>query len=163
MSFVCFVRGTYRESGQFHAPLTDDRFGYYRVVDPEHWSFAGTGLAEGDAFGRADGIVGVETDACDLEFIDGRPRRTGRDGVSTHWRVVAIGDASTGGQFYPHDIPLRAREPDGDASAYGVIIVNETEHPGTIFNASTIQWAHGLHSDPTVATITRNVLNRLAV
>ncbi|MAE67921.1 MAG: hypothetical protein CMJ18_27015 [Phycisphaeraceae bacterium] len=161
-SFVHAKKGV-AGSGEFHAPLTDSRFGFYRVTESDHWSFAGTGLAEGDEFGRADGIVGVEADAADLEFVDGRPRYTGRDGVSSHWRILAIGDASTGGSYYPHDIPFRAREPDGDASAYGVIVANETEHKGTIYNASTIQWAHGLHSDPAVAAITRNVLDRLAV
>ena len=50
----------------------------------------------------------------------------------------------------------------GEANAYATISVNETEFKGTIFNAATIEWGHGLyHDDSPVAIITRNVLNRL--
>ena len=48
------------------------------------------------------------------------------------------------------------------ADAYGVVAINETEFKGTVFNAATIEWGHGLYRDNSpVAQITRNVLNRL--
>ena len=143
----------------FIAPTTGE-FGFYRVVDPAHWIFEGTNLNEGAEFGREDSIVGVEADAADLEFSDGRPRYTGRDGVSTHYKILAIADAATG--------PLggsgiKFREPKGEADAYGTVAINETEFRGTVFNAATVEWGHGLYRDNSVVSkITRNVLNRLA-
>ena len=44
-----------------------------------------------------------------------------------------------------------------------MVAINETEFEGTVFNAATIEWAHGLYRDESVvAGITRNVLDRLA-
>ena len=96
VSYTSFVHVKTPTPGVFIAPTTDE-FGFYRVVDPAHWIFEGTNLKEGDEFGREDSIVGVEADAADLEFLDGRPRYTGRDGVSTHYKILAIADAATGG------------------------------------------------------------------
>ncbi len=125
---------------------TTSEYGFYRVIVPEHWVFAGTGLQAGDELGRADSIVGVEADAADLEFVDGRPRYTGRDGVSSHYQILALGDAHIEGH-----------------PAYATVAINETEFKGTVFNAATIEWGHGLYRDDSiVARITRNVLNRLA-
>ncbi len=50
----------------------------YRVVDPDHWAFAGTGLAEGDLFGSESqqerihgGASGHETDKISSEAPEG--------------------------------------------------------------------------------------------
>jgi hypothetical protein len=160
LSYTSFVHAKTTVPGVFLAPTTDE-FGYYRVVEPGHWAFAGTGLKPGDEFGREDSIVGVEADAADLEYVNGKPRYTGRDGVSTHYRILAIADAGVDGTLAKQGVKLR--EPKGEAAAYATIAVNETEFPGTIFNAATIEWGHGLYRDNSVvAQITRNVLNRLA-
>jgi hypothetical protein len=159
VSYTSFVHVKTPTPGVFIAPTTGE-FGFYRVVDPAHWIFEGTNLNEGAEFGREDSIVGVEADAADLEFSDGRPRYTGRDGVSTHYKILAIADAATG--------PLggsgiKFREPKGEADAYGTVAINETEFRGTVFNAATVEWGHGLYRDNSVVSkITRNVLNRLA-
>lgn len=148
-------------SGQFYAPVTDDRFGHYWVVDPSHWVFEGTGLREGETFGGDDSIVGVEVDAADLEFVDGRPVYTGSDGVSPEYRIVALANASA----WQLDLMagIQYRKTDGDATAWGTIAINETEHAGTVFNAATIEWGHGLFTEGSpVPIITRNVLDRLA-
>lgn len=55
--YTSCVNAKGRTPGQFVAPVTED-FGFYRVTQPEHWIFDGTGLAEGDEFGREDSIVG---------------------------------------------------------------------------------------------------------
>jgi hypothetical protein len=43
--------------------------------------------------------VGVEADAADLEFVAGRPRYTGRDGVSPQYQILALGDAAIDGRL----------------------------------------------------------------
>lgn len=49
-----------------------------------------------------------------------------------------------------------------EIEAYGTVAINETEFEGTVFNAATIEWGHGLYRDDShVARITRNVLDRL--
>jgi hypothetical protein len=103
----------------------------------------------------------VEADAADIEFLDGRPRYTGRDGVSTHYKILAIADTAADGLLVKQGLKLR--EPRGEADAYGTVAINETEFQGTIFNAATIEWGHGLYRENSaVSAITRNVLNHLA-
>jgi hypothetical protein len=103
--------------------------------------------------------VGVEADAADLEWVDGKPVYTGHDGVSTHYRVLAIADAGADGLLANEGRALRT--PNGEATAYATVAINETEFPGTIFNAATIEWGHGLYRDKSsVAVMTRNALDR---
>ena len=46
---------------------------------------------------------------------------------------------------------------------YATMAINESEFPGTVVTAATIEWAHGLYREEgTVSQITRNVLDRLA-
>jgi len=147
--YTSFVNAKTPVPDVFMGPTTGD-YGFYRVTAPEHWVFAGTGLQAGDEFGRADSIVGVEADAADLEIVDGRPRYTGRDGVSPQYQILALGQAVVP----PADAPQ---------AAFATVAINETEFKGTVFNAATIEWGHGLYRDNSVvAQITRNVLNRLA-
>lgn len=159
VSYTSFVNVKTSTPGVFLAD-TGGEFGFYRVVDPGHWVFHGTNLREGDEFGREDSIVGVEADAADIEFVDRRPRYTGRDGVSTDYKILAIADAATGPMANP---AVKLRDPNGEADAYGTVAINEAEFKGTIFNAATVEWGHGLYRDDSaVSKITRNVLNRLA-
>jgi len=159
VSYTSFVHTKTSTPGVFLAPTTGE-FGFYRVVDPTHWIYEGTNLKEGDEFGREDSIVGVEADAADIEFLDDKPRYTGRDGVSRHYTILAIADAAIN---RPLEEVGKLREPQGEADAYGTVAINETEFKGTIFNAATVEWGHGLYRDGSVVPIiTRNVLNRLA-
>lgn len=155
LTYTSFVHAKKDVPGEFYAS-TEGEFGFYRAVQPEHWVFEGTGFKYGDEFGREDSIVGVEADAADLEWVDGIPRYTGKDGVSKHYEIVAIADATMG------EWPEVYREPQGEANAYGTVAINETEFTGTVFYAATIEWGHGLYRDNSaVSQITRNVLNRL--
>lgn len=160
VSYTSFVNAKTQTPGVFQAPTTEE-FGFYRVVDPAHWIFEGTNMKEGDEFGREDSIVGVEADAADIAFVDGRPRYTGKDGVSTHFKILAIADTATDGLLAQRGVKLRERK--GEADGYGTVAINETEFRGAIFNAATIEWGHGLCGKDSIASIiTRNVLNRLA-
>ena len=141
--------------GQFVAPTTGE-YGFFRTTDPDHWAFAGTGLSKGDEFGRADSIVGVECDGGDIEFVAGQPRFTGHDGISPHYKIIALADAADHG--------LNKALGVHHDRYYCTIAVNESEYEGTVFTAATIEWAHGLYRDDSpVSRITRNVLNRLGV
>ena len=153
VSYTAAVNAKSGVPGQFVAPTTGE-YGFYRVTDPDHWAFEGTGLRQGDEFGRDDSIVGVECDGGDIEFRDGRPCFTGRDGISRHYRIIALADAADAG--LNRDLGIHQDR------FYSTVAVNETEFEGTVFTAATIEWAHGLYRDGgAVSQITRNVLNRL--
>ena len=50
-----------------------------------------------------------------------------------------------------------------DGTSFGVVVCREGRGGrGTIFNAATIEWSHGLRTSATVQAITRNVLARLS-
>lgn len=155
--YTSFVHTKTADPNVFLAPTTED-WGYYRVTRPDHWMYEGTGLKEGDAFGREDSIVGVEADAADITFIDGRPVYTGVDGVSPEYKILALADC-----IAPNAQHLtREGKGSGIVRCYGTVAINETEFKGTVFNAATIEWGHGLYREGVVvAQITRNVLNRL--
>lgn len=156
--YTSFVHTKTADPNVFLAPTTED-WGYYRVTCPEHWVYEGTGLKEGDEFGREDSIVGVEADAADIAFVDGRPRYTGADGVSPKYEIVALADCVVSNAQHL----TREGKGSGVARCYGTVAINETEFKGTIFNAATIEWGHGLYREGgVVAQITRNALNRLA-
>ena len=154
VSYTACVNAKGRNPGEIVAS-TEGEYGFFRVVEPDHWVFSGTGLRQGDEFGRADSIVGVECDGGDIEFVDGKPRFTGRDGISTHYNILAIGDAAGG----PLNEDMRIQRDN----FYCTMAANETEFKGTVFTAATMEWAHGLYRDNSPVTqITRNVLNRLS-
>ena len=160
LMYTSFVHAKTDKPGVFHAQITDDgRYGFFRVTDPDHWIYESTGLQAGDEFGREDSIVGVEADAADIEFVDGKPVFTGVDGVSKQYRILALAEAVIVNDCF---LRMDGTGTGGEAEAFGVVSINETEFAGTVFNAATIEWCHGLHrEDSPVATITRNVLKRL--
>ncbi|WP_203892228.1 N,N-dimethylformamidase beta subunit family domain-containing protein, partial [Planobispora longispora] len=116
----------------------------YVVRFPEHWAFAGTGLGEGDKFGR--GALGYETDACDFVEIDGVPAATGRDGTPPSFVILATADLR-----HWH------RYGQGGMATMGAMRLGA----GTVFTAATVNWGNALH-EPHVERITRNVLDRLS-
>ncbi|MET7333135.1 N,N-dimethylformamidase beta subunit family domain-containing protein [Nonomuraea sp. NPDC005650] len=116
----------------------------YTARFADHWVFEGTGLADGDTFGR--GALGYETDAADLDWVAGVPRASGRDGTPPSFVVLATADLSHWRRYGR-----------GGAATMGLHRLGA----GTVFNAGTINWGNTL-ADPALATITRNVLNRLS-
>jgi len=140
--------------GVFLAPTTEE-YGFFRVAQAGHWAFQGTNLLAGDEFGRADSIVGVECDAGDIVLRDGKPYFTGSDGISPHYKILAIADAA-GGQL---NVDLGIKHD----KFYCTMAINENEFKGTVFTAATMEWGHGLYRDSSpLAQITRNVLDRLS-
>ena len=60
---------------------------------PDHWILAGTGLKQGDLLGTRDKIVTYECDGCDLEWRDGLPVPTCRDGTPETFEILATAPA----------------------------------------------------------------------
>jgi hypothetical protein len=120
----------------------------WTVTFADHWVFEGTGLVDGDTFGR--GTVGYETDAVEVAEDNGVARITGRDGAPPSFVVLGRADLSDW-----------RRWGQGGAATMGVF---RGIGGGTVFNAATTGWGNGLGiaADPIVDRITRNVLTKLS-
>ena len=106
----------------------------YRVIDPAHWTLAGTGLAAGDEFGRASlhmripgGASGHETDKLSASS-------------PANVRVVAKGT-----------------NPDDGG---GEIVHFDTGSGGEVFSVGSITWPASILVDDAVSRVTANVLSR---
>jgi hypothetical protein len=174
MTGLSFTRGGYSRYG-LGVPMASGAYTAYR---PDHWAFEGADLRYGDALGLADAIVGYEVDGCELAMVDGRPMPTFADGTPETLEVLATAPARL---WSKDEQPSRyAHEPgeleyvaesmwgeDWPAQVhrieYNHAVVATFEHPGggTVFNAGCTDWTYGL-DDPTVASVTRNVLSRLS-
>jgi hypothetical protein len=152
MTGVGFLWGGYHRShGQFM-----DGPAAYTVHRPEHWLFEGTGLKRGDAFGGKDSIVGYECDGCELEWREGLPYPTGRDGSPKTFEVLGTCEA----RWHPDDAEWYEKWEKGRT---GAACMGVYTRGGTVFTAGTTDWAHGLAGgDPAVTRITRNLLDRLS-
>ena len=148
---VGFLWGGYRKS---HGQFMDDP-AEFTVHRPDHWIFSGTNLKRDDKFGGKDTIVGYECDGCELNWRDGLPFPTHRDGTPDTFTVLST-------------CPVR-RHPD-DAEWYerwekgrtGNAVMGVYTRGGTVFTAGTTDWSHSLRGgDKVVEQITRNLLDRL--
>lgn len=148
---VGFLWGGYHRShGQFM-----DGPGSFRVHRPDHWVLAGTDLKRDDRFGGRNTIVGYECDGCELEWREGLPFATHRDGTPKSFTVLATCPA----RWAPGDSVWYDRFPK---DRVGNAVLGVYTRGGTVFTAGTTDWAHGLSGkDPVVEKITRNVLDRL--
>jgi hypothetical protein len=172
---LTFTRGGYARYG-LGAPESP---GGYTVHRPDHWAFEGTGLMEGDAFGDADAIAAYECDGCAFELDErGRPVPTLADGAPDGLEILATAPAHLWAQdeqptryaHEPGDLETCSAAVFGDASVahlaelgdgHAVMAAFERPGGGTVVNVGATDWVIGL-DDPTVARITRNVLERLS-
>jgi len=148
---VGFLYGGYRRShGQFMEEPAE-----FTLHRPDHWVFSGTGLARGAVFGGEDTIVGYEADGAELEWRDGLPFATHRDGTPRSFTVLATCPV----RWHPGDSAWYER---WDKNRTGAACLGIYVEGGTVFTAGTTDWAHGLRGgDPVVDRVTRNVLDRL--
>ncbi|WP_395739258.1 N,N-dimethylformamidase beta subunit family domain-containing protein [Prosthecobacter sp.] len=151
MTGVGFLWGGYRKShGQF---MTDPA--EYEVHRPEHWALAGTGLKRGDKFGGKDTVVGYECDGCELEWRNGLPFPTCKDGTPKTFEVLATCPV----RWHPDDAEWYEKWEKGRT---GAACMGVYTRGGTVFTAATTDWSHGLMGgDEAVMKITRNVIERL--
>ena len=149
---VGFLWGGYRHShGQFIGEPAE-----YTVHQPEHWVFEGTTLKRGEKFGGHDSIVGYETDGCELEWRDGLPFATHKDGTPETFTVLGTCPV----RWHPDDAEWYERWEKGRTGAACMGIYTRG---GTVFTAATTDWSFGLRGgDKTVERITRNVIERLS-
>ncbi|MFP6584715.1 MAG: N,N-dimethylformamidase beta subunit family domain-containing protein [Candidatus Hydrogenedentota bacterium] len=151
---VGFLWGGYHLS---HGQVMDGT-GAYTVHRPDHWIFEGTGLKRDDTFGSKNTIVGYECDGAELEWRDGLPYPTFRDGTPESFTV--LGTAPT--RWAPDDSEWYERWEKGRTGA-ATLGLYTRPGGGTVFTAATTDWAHGLRGgDPEAERITKNILDRLA-
>lgn len=154
---LSFIKGCSWSNAGIPRPVTP-----YTVQRPEHWVFAGTGLAQGSAFGA--GYVGYEADAADFRLgADSRPYPTGLDGSPHSLRILAQADASN------WDALSIAAGGTGELSGYcHLAVFSRGGEAGTVFNAGSTDWAFGLRPEldgltpSPISRITLNVINRLS-
>jgi hypothetical protein len=106
----------------------------YRVVDPEHWVFAGTNLKAGQLFGEnclhqrcPGGASGHETD-----------KRTAASPPGCHLLAKGL------------------NPDDGGAE----MVIFDTPSGGSVFSVGSINYVSSLPVDESISTVTANVLNR---
>ena len=105
----------------------------YKVIDASHWIYAGTGLQNGDLFGRETLHVRIPGGASGHET----------DKMSAH---------------SPANTQLLAKGTNVDNGG-SEIVIHERDHKGAVFSVGSITWVPALLIDEDVSTITRNVLN----
>ncbi len=149
---VGFLWGGYHRShGQFM-----DGPASFEVHRPAHWAFEGTSLKRGDRFGGQDTIVGYECDGCEIEWKDGLPFPTHRDGTPETFEILGTCPA----RWAPGDSLFYDQFPQ---ERVGNAVMGLYVRGGTVFTAGTTDWSHGLRGkDPAVERITRNLLDRLS-
>jgi len=174
---VSFSRGGYIRMGQAVPRAT----GGYTAWRPGHWVFDGTDIRYGDVFGAKDSVTAYEVDGCEftLSLDDGLPVPTGRDGTPADFTILATAPArlwsreelpSRYRSGEPGDLESTAEAVFGDTSpqhvarlAHNHAVMGTYTRGGTVFTASTTDWAYGLASqDPDIMKITRNVIGRLS-
>lgn len=151
---VGFLYGGYRKShGQFMEEPAE-----YTVHRPEHWVFQGTALKQGDRFGDKDTIVGYECDGCELEWKNGLPFATTKDGTPSNFEVIATCPA----KWALDDCEWYEKWEKGRVGN-SVIGTHSIPNGGTVFTCGSTDWSHGLAgNDPAVIQITKNVLDKLS-
>lgn len=148
---VCFLWGGYHRShGQFM-----DGPASYEVHRPDHWLYEGTNLKQGDRFGGEATIVGYECDGCEMEWKDGLPFPTHKDGTPETFTILGSCEA----RWHPGDSWWYEEFPQ---DRVGAAVLGVYTNGGTVVTTGSTDWAHGLTGKtPVVETITRNVLKKL--
>lgn len=144
---VSFRNGGERDRDDHPTPVG------YRVQHADHWSYAGTGLRDGDVFGAGQDeyVVGYECDGAHFDRRDlalGAPvRPSGEDATPETFLILAVGDLAPSGWGF------------GNRAA----TMGTYTRSGTVFTAATTDWARLLaQPEGIVGQITRNVVDRLA-
>lgn len=135
----------------------------YVVQDAGHWVFAGTGLRNGEAFGKETSppVVGYECDGAPLDAFDAQAgvatlsKDAARCGTPPGFHLLAAGLLGPGWQERPPREMHKAGE-GIHAATMGIFT-----RKGTVFSAGTTDWAQVLEQDVHVERITRNVIDGL--
>ena len=143
--------GYHRSHGQYMKGS-----GAFTVHRPDHWIYAQTGLKRDDSFGGKDTIVGYECDGCEIEWRDGLPYPTHKDGTPKDFTILGTAPA----KWHPDDSEWYDRWEKGHT---GNAVIGIYQNGGTVITTGTTDWSHGLRgNDKQVVQITRNILDRLS-
>ena len=152
----------------------------FPIYRPEHWAFAGTGLAYGDLLGAEGHAFGYEVDGLPYVIRDGLPEPLPAGGAPQGLSILALGlsslreepvpDAAVDDRFIgDEEAQYVAELRYGDSSEAGIarvkrgagMIVHFTRGAGEVFHAGSCEWVAALRrGDPMVARVTANVLDR---
>jgi hypothetical protein len=176
MTGVSFARGGYARV----AGVTPASAGGYTIYRDKHWALQDSGLSYGDQLGAALSLIGYECDGCELQLKGGLPFPTGADGTPCNFEVIAIAPVALFSRenspewLYPEgvmtDLELVAHQALGNtdpeslatlAHGHAVMGTYVSAGGGSVFTSGTTEWACCL-SDPQVACITRNIIQRLS-
>lgn len=152
--------------------------GEYTVHQPDHWLFGGTGLKQGETFGKLaphgpqPGIAGYECDGCEFVWSDGIPVPTGRDGTPKNMQILAtapsIWSKADGSLSWAEALRKGLPPQDGlnlpedFASRPGAAVFGIYERGGTVVTGGSCGWSYGLEArNHVVDRIVRNLLDRL--
>ncbi|MCU7495712.1 MAG: T9SS type A sorting domain-containing protein [Ignavibacteria bacterium] len=125
-------------------------YGDYTVWNSQSWIYKGTGLKDGDSFGRlpndsTGAIVGYEVDGTLFEFKNGLPVVTGEDKAPLNYRI--LGTSPCEAASYTRGRPV----------SMGMYV---NKNGGAVFNSASINWTFGLERDTTVQKIFMNILKK---
>lgn len=149
---VGFLFGGYHLS---HGEFMDGK-GAFVVHRPNHWIFAGTEIKRDGEFGAKHTIVGYECDGCELEWKEGLPYATHRDGTPETFEVLATCPA----RWAADDCEWYERWERGRT---GAACLGVYTRGGTVFTCGSTDWAHGLRGgDEITERITKNVIEKLS-
>lgn len=127
--------GTYYDAAGY---LTYDS---YRVLDPNHWSFAGLSAHEGSEFGAATdkhpAASGYETDKIRLA-VSPRPDALS-DPALFNFRTLAVG-----------------KNPEGPA----FMVCRDLPNGGFVFSAGSVAFALCVEDDSVIQSLVRNLIRR---
>jgi hypothetical protein len=154
----------WRSGGYFNVNATfnyQDGYGGFWIQRANHWLFDGTGLKDGDVFGRGlcamASVIGKESDGTSFNCApDGRTilGTLRNSGTPENFTILGIAPVAL------NDIKVERRGKDIDRDfGFSVMGIYTTPAGGAVFSGSSMGWADAL-ADPLVAQVTSNVLNR---
>ena len=136
----------------------------YRVTDPAHWAFTGTGLKQGDLFGTTSlhercpgGASAHELDKVGPDSPEGIHRLAKGDNPNGTGADLTIYETAPPGNRYfesdrPASPPLSSKASFRQTASGG--------SPGSVFSAGSLCWTLSLVVDDEVSVITANVLRK---
>lgn len=156
--------------------------GGFIVYRPDHWLLDGTELRYGDVLGAADGVVGYETVGCPIAIDEFQlPVAASRPDLPPDIEIVGhVPSSNLGVGEYPSsisalddqgDLEFLAGRLHGDTSEANLARVRHGnavmltcrpfgDEGGEVVTIGTTDWVFGLATDPAVAKVTANALDR---
>jgi len=149
--------------------------GGYDVWQPDHWAFESLDADQGTPLGADHLVVAYECDGCTVEMQDDRLVATGTDSPAG-FEVLATAPArlwetneapNNLADNFVGELNWLASRMSGEDTAENrakfanghAVLGTFKRGKGEVFTTGCTDWAYGLE-DPSVAQVTRNVLNR---